>query len=368
MVNSQSKPEFFSLFNDKDTILYVESEFQPLLNDFISKSYKEIRTFFREQNLNFYYIPRLLSDHKYREALSYNRPYLHHLFIEKIKYLLYSRLISGHREQVSGAALLLLKKEDNFMPSQILPLDDNVIVLSTFFEKCNLFIEKYKSEEFLRLTVQRSDFLSRKDFKESMTCYYKDDLDAISYESIIEKPEPVDADSRFEIDAYVIEKEILERISQLREYGSLEVIGRILDEVLSSQRRLSSLFISKNYNIYLKDYEMKEVKMTPLPKSLFLLFLNHPEGILFKDLSDYHDELLSIYMKVSQREDVEAMMSSIKAMTDPLNNSVNEKCSRIRSAFLEVITDDLAKNYYITGKRGEPKKITLDRKLVHFQK
>jgi len=55
-------------------------------------------------------------------------------------------------------------------------------------------------------------------------------------------------------------------------------------------------------------------------------------------------------------------------MTDPLNNSINEKCSRIRAAFLEVIADDLAQNYYVTGKRGEPKKIMLDRSLVEFQK
>jgi len=54
-------------------------------------------------------------------------------------------------------------------------------------------------------------------------------------------------------------------------------------------------------------------------------------------------------------------------MTDPLNNSINEKCSRIRAAFLEVITDDLAKNYYVTGYRGKPKKIVLDRNLVEFQ-
>ena len=112
---------------------------------------------------------------------------------------------------------------------------------------------------------------------------------------------------------------------------------------------------------------MKEIVMSPLPKSLFILFLRHPEGVLFKQLSNYHDELLSIYRNITIRENIDQAIESIKAMTDPLNNSINEKCSRIRAAFLEVIVEDLAKNYYVTGKRGEPKKIILDRTLVEFQ-
>jgi len=107
--------------------------------------------------------------------------------------------------------------------------------------------------------------------------------------------------------------------------------------------------------------------MAPLPKSLYILFLRHPEGILFKQLSDFHDELLSIYRNVTVHENIDRAMDSIRAMTDPMNNSINEKCSRIREAFLKVITEDLAQNYYVTGNRGEVKKIIIDRSLVEFQ-
>jgi hypothetical protein len=38
-----------------------------------------------------------------------------------------------------------------------------------------------------------------------------------------------------------------------------------------------------------------EIKMEPLTKAVYLLFLNHPEGILFKHLPDYRQELANIY-------------------------------------------------------------------------
>ena len=176
-----------------------------------------------------------------------------------------------------------------------------------------------------------------------------------------------DADAEFDEQAFKLADEIREKIRQLKEFGSLSLIGDILDEIQGATKKLSIVFITNDYRIFLKDYGMKEVMMSPLPKSVFILFLRHPEGILFKQLSNYHDELLSIYRNITVHENIDRVMESIKSMTDPLNNSINEKCSRIRAAFLDIIVDDLAKNYYITGSRGEPKKIIIDPSLVEYQ-
>ena len=50
-----------------------------------------------------------------------------------------------------------------------------------------------------------------------------------------------------------------------------------------------------------------------------------------------------------------------------LLNSINEKCARIRAAFVNKFDEHLAKNYYITGNRGGVKKITLPRDLVVWE-
>ena len=58
---------------------------------------------------------------------------------------------------------------------------------------------------------------------------------------------------------------------------------------------------------------------------------------------------------------------SIRDVTDPCNNSINEKCARIREAFVQNFDDRLAQNYYVTGKRGEPKRITLDKSMIIWE-
>ncbi|MBO4719775.1 MAG: hypothetical protein J5658_07880 [Prevotella sp.] len=54
-------------------------------------------------------------------------------------------------------------------------------------------------------------------------------------------------------------------------------------------------------------------------------------------------------------------------MTNPLLNSINEKCARIRGAFVGQFDDCMARHYYIDGSRGEAKKISLPRNLVVWE-
>jgi hypothetical protein len=107
--------------------------------------------------------------------------------------------------------------------------------------------------------------------------------------------------------------------------------------------------------------------MEPLVKAVYLLFLKHPEGILFKGLKDYREELLDIYKKLKPMGLNKRTIQSIEDVTNPLLNSINEKCARIRSAFVKEFDESLAKNYFVTGERGEAKKIALPRDLVNWE-
>lgn len=133
------------------------------------------------------------------------------------------------------------------------------------------------------------------------------------------------------------------------------------------EAQLSRLVITKNYQILLPEYNDIEVKMEPLVKAVYFLFLKHPEGIVFKELTDYREELLDIYKGLKPYGLNKRTMQSIEDVTNPLLNSINEKCARIRSAFTKKFDEGLAKNYYVTGERGEAKKITLPRDLVVWE-
>ena len=130
--------------------------------------------------------------------------------------------------------------------------------------------------------------------------------------------------------------------------------------------KMSRVTISKDSIILLTDYQ-KEVKMEPIVKAVYLLFLKHPEGIAFKSLPDYRKELADIYQKIKPFGLTERAIRSIEDVTNPLLNSINEKCSRIRAAFLSEVDPTLLEQYVITGKSGEVKKVILPRDLVIWE-
>ena len=138
------------------------------------------------------------------------------------------------------------------------------------------------------------------------------------------------------------------------------------DNKLKNQIKFSRLTITKGGTVLLTDYN-KEVRMEPLTKAVYLLFLKHPEGIAFKALPDYRKELAELYATIKPLGLNDRVIKSIEDVTNPLLNSINEKCSRVKAAFLSEVDTSLADQYYITGKGGEPKKVTLPRKLIIWE-
>lgn len=159
-------------------------------------------------------------------------------------------------------------------------------------------------------------------------------------------------------------EEVRERISKLRQRGIAEYL---LEQLIHPDNRLSRLVITKDYRILLPDYNNMEIKMEPLVKAVYLLFLRHPEGITFKQLPDYREELTRIYNQLKPSGLTNRAIQSIEDVTNPMLNSINEKCARIRAAFVGQFDDYMAKSYYIDGLRGEVKKIALPRNLVTWE-
>ena len=161
----------------------------------------------------------------------------------------------------------------------------------------------------------------------------------------------------------LLAQEAKEAIDKLLLSGfSAEVIKGWLDQKV----KLSRIRITKRNKILLVDYDI-EVKMGPLPKTVFLFFLRHPEGMRFVDLQDYKQEIYDIYSRLAVSDDLDKIKRSVDLLTDPFDNSINEKCTMIKYAFQKVVKDDIASNYYVSGKQGHAMKIPLDRTLVEWE-
>ena len=156
----------------------------------------------------------------------------------------------------------------------------------------------------------------------------------------------------------------------------LKAIGVPMLEALrieAAKGKLSRLVITKDYRFVLADYQV-EVELQPVHKAVYLLFLAHPEGIEFKRLADYREELKGYYMQTAKLLDKEKIEEGVNHLTDPLDNAINEKCSRIKKVFLELM-DEYRASYYIISSHTQKhiagrvwyerlKVITLPRELV----
>ena len=158
-------------------------------------------------------------------------------------------------------------------------------------------------------------------------------------------------------------EEVKTKLQKLKDYGMSK---KELTALFETEQPLLRLTISRNYRLFLGEQRV-EIRLEPLMKAVYLLFLKHPEGILFKHLPEYREELTMIYEQLRPAGLTEKALQSIEDVTNPLLNSINEKCARIRAAFVGQFDDYMAKYYYIDGKRGEPKKIALSRNLVVWE-
>ena len=132
----------------------------------------------------------------------------------------------------------------------------------------------------------------------------------------------------------------------------LRAIGAPLLEELrieAARPKLSRLLITKNYRFFLVDYHNKEVELQPVHKAVYLLFLAHPEGIEFKRLSEYREELTRYYMATAKTMDKEKIVEGVNHLVDPLDNAINEKCSRIKKVFFDMMDEYSATYYIISG-------------------
>ena len=117
----------------------------------------------------------------------------------------------------------------------------------------------------------------------------------------------------------------------------------------AAKGRLSRLEITADYRFILVDYDYREVELQPVHKAVYLLFLAHPEGIEFKRLADYREELTRYYMATAKLMDKEKIIEGVDHLVNPLDNAINEKCSRIKKVFLGMMDEYTASYYYISG-------------------
>lgn len=148
-----------------------------------------------------------------------------------------------------------------------------------------------------------------------------------------------------------------------------ELLNVIKGKIVLSEDTLSSIVVNKDKRIILPDYNELELKLRPIPKTLYLLFLKHPEGIILKNIPDYKDELRHIYLyEVNPNRDDDVLERSLDNLCDPEDNAaLRYNIAIIKKAVKsKIVNKKLAMHYFISGRRGEEFRIPLSRDKVRF--
>lgn len=142
------------------------------------------------------------------------------------------------------------------------------------------------------------------------------------------------------------------------------LLFRERSRLLMENSRMEIRGLSKR--IFLTDLGDLEVNLNPKEKALYLLYLNHPEGIMRSHLTDHKTELRMYYAMLSQQSSNQSIDVAIDRLTDITDNNMNEVMARIRGKFRYAVGKQQYEDYSIMSTPEGTHKIRLNRELVTF--
>ena len=157
---------------------------------------------------------------------------------------------------------------------------------------------------------------------------------------------------------------LAEKVDGMDAAALLEAMGV---EVLEGTDEGEKILVTRDYRILLPERFNTEIRMRPLVKTVFLLFLRHPEGIRFGDLPAYRNEMMDLYRGITRRAGGPEIEQSIDRLVNPRDNSIHEKAANLSATLSRYFRPQELHAYTLTGKAGTPKRIRLDRTLVEWE-
>lgn len=155
---------------------------------------------------------------------------------------------------------------------------------------------------------------------------------------------------------------VLDYVLQFNEMPPIEQIEEILKGKLTiATETLSPIVVNRDLKVILPAYNELEMRFSPILRTIYILFLCHPEGIVLKQISDYRREIDNIYLLIKPGGDDNLMKHSIDDLCDPTSDSFRQKLSKInRIVRNSIVSPNLSESYIITGDRGQPYRIGIN--------
>lgn len=352
---------------DKFFVVYVETEYNEPLNRFIKEHIDDIRKEFAgKKKYSFVYIPELknLTD----EELALAFPLDAAMMTDETKMRLrnittaeFTRLfadLTGWRLQENMAGLLRLGsyEGDWGLNTDVIDYSKSCYVFVDLYgiDACRLqdafneYFRFYCGERHAPFCVRPRDEYPLNDWQSHENNGYQ--MDASDYGFIDEQQT-----------MSLIAEEIRQRVEILKQGGYIELLlhtlgADIVKQINDSRKtanKLVHITVDEKLRIRIPELNDREVKMPALSRALYVFYLRHTEGVEFKFLSEYTEEILALYRLASNRLNDSKLRSTVESLVNPTENKINECVSRIKSAFLVIMDEYLARNYFLQYRMGE---------------
>ena len=353
-------------------VIYVENEYNIFVNSYILKNYDVLSSRFEKASYQLCYFPKLTDELLRQDVVIYNAPFANSYDANlKLKSDFLLQFMESPEERVNFPPSLVFYdpnyKDDSFPTSTIL-FRAVALTESNCYDDIDDFIDGVFHYEItgLRLMRKRS-FWDNWNFRfrgfERKKEEQEDDYDDWKPDSL---SNPIFEEEQYDKEAIQMLNNLGLIAQKLRKKGVEEWL---INSAVNGEAKLSRLHITKDCRIFLPDYRNIEIKMTPIHKAIYFLYLDHPEGLAFHDLVDYKVYLMDAYKKIKGGMfNAVSAETSIDNIINHTNNSIYEKTSRIKQSFHVCINDRYARYYYIDGDKYSPKKILLPRDLVEWEK
>ncbi len=289
-------------------IIYIENEYDEEINFFIQCHYSEIRNHFKERKYEFCYFPRM-TDSELQHFLKED-------YLPKGNLPLNSIAL---KSTLMYDCLSASDKENLLIPNA-----------SLFFCTCNPEGGPYETSIYRMLSLDKgSQWYLKNDFSNLLDniCIYLANSPDMPYDSeepdymadnteyLASLPEPdvkdydieeVEREMALDMDEGSLRHDISklrevteEKIRQMNFMGHDSIFRYNLVRSYDENAKYPMLIVRKDYSFAINDVEYDIILdlKDAIHKTVYLLFLNHPEGIRYEDIAKYREEIVRIYKK-----------------------------------------------------------------------
>ena len=145
-------------------------------------------------------------------------------------------------------------------------------------------------------------------------------------------------------DAASIVAQIKTLLKQLRTKGATD---KEIDTLLTEEEKPGRAYIDSKGMLVLPDAGGVQIKLTPMERTLYILFLRYPDGINADELWRYWDELCDIYGSQMVYDDKDLIEDAVEGICDEEKVTWYTNVSRIKRKITDKLGKRAAEQYII---------------------